>query len=310
MGFEQVHEAMGNAETAEPTTSHEEHSSQDTGTKEQSSDQTTQEIIDIASLQKFRFKDREYTPKDLEGDLLRQRDYTKKTQELAKERETYAQHQKEQEFHDNLKIDLQAIVENPNLIHKFLEVYPAKFHSYLDLLPQNTLNQIQTQNQGSAPQQPHQSYVDPTLAREVYGIKQMLAQREQLEKQTAFESDSKTKEAQLDAIDARCQQSYKHADPETVLAKFEWLNNSGKLGDPKDENYMQHVSQVYERLWKMDHEKNVARFEEYRTEQAKEQKRANAQGRDMGAGGGIPSQAPQKMKLKDVKNHILSTLER
>src|SRR3954464_16064772 len=81
----------------------------------------TPEMVDLESLEKFRYAGREMTPKELQQAVMLQSDYTRKTQQLAEERKYY----------DNLSADLSAVAQNPQLAAKFKEVYPEKFHDYL-----------------------------------------------------------------------------------------------------------------------------------------------------------------------------------
>lgn len=307
--FEQAHEAMDKAlETESPTTP------TDAGLAPESTPNPltakVSEIPDISSMAKFKFKDQELTPQELEKAFLRQKDYTKKTQEHAQAVKQWEADNKvqfdtlkqENQFYANLKADLEHVKRDPSLAQKFLEIYPAKFHHELDNILGNTSQT--TQN----PQQPQRPFVDPSLLRSVHELKSRLDSREQLEKQSQFDADSKTKEAQLDAADAKFSKEFKWANPETVLAKFSYLNDKGTFGKPTDQGYMDKVVQAYQQCWKQDHEANLKRYEEFKKEQLREQKQANSKGKDMGTGGGTPSQAPAKMKLKDVKNHIISTM--
>jgi len=300
MGFEQAQEAMDSAESASSSTGTTDLAPEST----QADNKSVSDLIDIGSLDKFRFKDKELTPKELEKSFMLQKDYSRKTQELAKEREKYSQtqaeykaYQEEKKFSDNLNADLKALIKDPSLVSEFLKIYPQKYHQYLDLLPQNTLNQMQGQQQQTQ---------DPQLLRKIHEIESKVLGREQKEEAILFQQDSKLKESQLDAADAKFSAKYKWADPEVVLSKLSYLNDRGTFGDPKQEGYMDKVVKTYESIWKQDHEKNLERYGSWNKEQAREQKRANSQGKDMGQGGQTPSQAPSKMKLKDVKNHIIN----
>jgi hypothetical protein len=294
MGFEDAQAAMDSATTSSET------AGTTDSAPESTADKSTAEIIDLASLSKFRFKDRELTPKDLEQSFLKDSDYRRKTQELAKEREQISSLREEQKFHDNLQADLRAMIKDPSLVAQFLEIYPKKFHQYLDLLPRNTLQQAQGQQQ--------QPQVDTKLLRELHDLKTRVLSREQKEEAMNFQNESRMKESQLDAADAKFSQKYKWADPEVVFSKLDYLNNKGQLGNPSSKGYMENVIKIYESIWKQDHEKHLGRFDLWRKEQNREQKRVNAQGKDMASGGGTPSSAPTKLKLKDVKNHILSNM--
>jgi hypothetical protein len=80
------------------------------------------ELVDLDTMDKFKFGGREWTPKELEAAYMRQQDYSRKTQEIAQERKYY----------DNLPYDLDMVKNNPALVNQFKQVYPAKFHSWID----------------------------------------------------------------------------------------------------------------------------------------------------------------------------------
>src|SRR3990167_2821971 len=80
---------------------------------------------DIPELDKFervKWEGKDWSLKDLKNSVLMHSDYSRKTQEISEERK----------FYDNLRYDLDAIRKNPDLESKFKELYPEKFHSYLD----------------------------------------------------------------------------------------------------------------------------------------------------------------------------------
>ena len=100
-------------------------------------------IYDLEKLSKFKYQGQELTPKDLEAMILRQKDYTQKTQALSKERESF---QSEQKFYENLYYDLNNVKNNPQLANEFIKIYPEKFHEYLKQVLGQT-DQTQKQEQ-------------------------------------------------------------------------------------------------------------------------------------------------------------------
>jgi hypothetical protein len=79
---------------------------------------TPQTVAELDKLEKFKFEGQEYTPQELKNAILRQSDYTRKTQEFSQERR----------FYDNLQADLRSVRSNPALAAEFRRTYPEKFH--------------------------------------------------------------------------------------------------------------------------------------------------------------------------------------
>jgi hypothetical protein len=99
---------------------------------EQPNNLTTSEAQALAELEKigkFKYQGKEWTLQDLEKAMLRQQDYTKKTQTLSEERKAFEQDRK---FYENLHADLAKVRANPKLVSDFVRVYPEKFHQYLN----------------------------------------------------------------------------------------------------------------------------------------------------------------------------------
>lgn len=230
---------------------------QDTGaTEEQSSEEKAQEILDLGTVERFRFKDKEWTPDDIEKAILRQEDYTRKTQGLAEERKYY----------DNLSADLEHIKLNPSLAARFKEVYPEKFHGYLNYV----MGQAKASGQATSNTESQQG-IDPKV----------LSRLESVEKRF-YETDVKAKEEWLDAQFTKNQSKYPFAQEAIVIAKAQArLERKEALDDKAMEDIFKEAHAATEKMFK-EHQKTM------NTNQLK----ANAKGRDVPKGGGIPGQAP------------------
>lgn len=239
---------------------------------DQSASPEQEQIADIDSMQKFRFGGREWTPKEFQGAYMMQADYTRKTQQLAEERKYY----------DNLSVDLNAVKTNPQLAAKFKEIYPTKFHSYLD----HVSSQTQT-NQG---QNNQYANIDPTVMNRFQALEADMNER----KVAAIN-------AELDARFKTLSEKYPLADEEAAIARAQAAHSKG----------IQLTDKVWDQIWKSVNDRNEAVFKKYGAAQVNKQKSANQKGKDAASGGGIPGQAPRqprtikeagKLALEEMQN--------
>lgn len=234
-------------------------------------------IYELEKLSKFKYQGQELTPKDLEAMILRQKDYTQKTQALSKERESL---QSEQKFYENLYHDLNNVKNNPELANEFIKVYPEKFHTYLkQVLGQSE----QTQN---AQNQKPQFDVD-TAAR--------------LQKLEAFyyEQEVAKNTQQMDAIIDKLSPKYSDAIPELVISRIWEAYNRGEKITPE----------VWENTFKTADAEMKERIKAKYGDLVKKQTEANNKSRDVDSGGGTVGRAPQKFKsLSDVTKYAVKDL--
>lgn len=212
-------------------------------------------VIDLDTVEKFKWAGREMTPKELQGQVLMQSDYTRKTQEIAQERK----------FYDNLNDDLAAVKQNPALAAQFKEVYPEKFHRFLGFVHQE---QPREQNRQELPPE----------VQELVKFKEEFQQ----ERKNAYM-------AQINAMEAKYTAQFKLADVDRVLTGAqEW-----RKANPTSKEIPE---QVWEKLYKASHESNQKRFKSWSDAEVNKQKQANAEGRDVPAGGGVPAQGPANVR--------------
>lgn len=229
----------------------------------QSQDNKIAEILNLEGVSKFKFGDREWTPDDLRKSILMHQDYTKKTQETAKERK----------YFDNLAYDLRAVADNPALKDEFMKTYPEKFHSYLEVI-QDRLEAQQEQAHGQdSPGQDLRSQLPKELIQRLDRVENYVKEKEI----AAYD-------AQLDAKFSTLQSKFPDADQEVIIAQAEaFISNGGKPDD-----------KVWEQLFKNSHDKFNQRIEAKQKATLNNQRSANQKAKDMGPGGGTPTSAPTR----------------
>ena len=233
-------------------------------------------IYDLEKLSKFKYQGQELTPKDLEAMILRQKDYTQKTQALSKERESF---QSEQKFYENLYYDLNNVKNNPQLANEFIKIYPEKFHEYL----KQVLGQTdQTQKQEQRP---------------VYDVET----NSRLQKLESFyyEQEVAKNTQEINSTVDRLTQKYPDALPELAISRiYEAYNRGEKITQDAWENAFKTADLEMKDLIKTKYGDLV-----------KKQTQVNNKSRDVESGGGTLGRAPQKFKsLSDVTNFAVKDL--
>lgn len=239
------------------------------------------EHLDLDTLgKKLRIDGMEYDAKEIRKMLMRQSDYTRKTQELTKERETV---EKERQFSENLYYDLRRVEQDPQKwADKFKEVYPEKYHAYLDTL----LEQVGYQKQG----------VPPELLKKVNELEQFKntfeSQRHEAEVEKAYQS--------IDSAFTKYGKQYKYAQEADVLTYAQRLTDEGQSLDDKQ----------WAKIFETCHNRVKTLFDTDYKQSIDQQKQANVKAKDTGPGGGIPGQAPERIPLNKVRDKWLDDLAR
>jgi hypothetical protein len=241
---------------------------------EQSSEQTESpsSVVDLDSLDKFKYAGRELTPKELQSMVMMQSDYTRKTQALSEERKYY----------DNLSYDLAAVKANPALMDRFKQIYPEKFHSYLGYVtPSQAAQAAQAQENKYAS-------IDPEVMQRFQRLEADMNAREM-----------KAINAELDNKFKTLSEKYPFSDEEAAIARAQALLDRGeKLDDKK-----------WDAIWKSVHDRNETLFKKQYSQQVSKQQSANAKGRDVAPGGGIPGTAPKQPRtLKEASALALEAM--
>lgn len=257
---------------------------------EAKSDETTEQsakaVLDLAKAEKFLFEGKEMTYEDLKKSYLRQQDYTKKTQELAQERK----------FMDNLSWDLKKVKTNPALASEFKKIYPEKFHSYLDVIIEQQARE--DKGQGAASQLP-QEFLDK-LSQHEEMLQSFQSERQQAEQAKISNT--------LEQFEQKFTKKYPQAELGSVYHAMETHVRQMRDENP-DYGFKDMNEKVIEGFYKSTHDYFAKRFSDWQKSQLKSIKDANSMGSDIPPGGGIPGEAPQKMRLKDVAEHAVRSLD-
>lgn len=248
---------------------------------------TLQDLIDLGKVEKFLWNGKEMTPKELEQSFMRQSDYTKKTQSLAEERK----------YSENFLFDALQVFRDPKLISKFQQIYPISYQEKLNSVLDEWNNLSQSQK-NSVLNQSGQKDDKAELPPEVLKRLEKLEGVAQTYEQRVFQEEVKAAEAQIDSALSKYLTKYNLADEESVLAKAQQAHQQGiALND-----------QTWERLIKLDHEKNMGRYQQHYKSQINKQQDANLRGRDTAAGGGVPGQAPKRLSFDEATKAAIRDL--
>lgn len=196
-----------------------------------------------------------------------QADYTRKTQTFSQERTQWNNSAKAQKD-GGLEADLDRVKNGQASIADFKRVYHKDFHHHVD--------QLLTQTKNHQP-----NGVDPAFLSRVNQIEQHFHK---------IEVDALDKE--LNVKELEYTKKYPYADQAAVYSQANALLDAKKQ-DGQDEKI---TDQEWDKMWKAAHEKQSERFKQYQSSLVKGQKQQNARSRDVGAGGGIPGQAPKTAK--------------
>lgn len=282
MGIEQAQEALNQGlENKEAESSN----GSDSAPEATNNQQTAQQLIDLDAMDKVKWQGKELTKEELKKAFMFQSDYTKKTQELSKERQ----------YADNLSYDLEKVLRDPSLADAFKEIYPKKYHAALERVLSFTQSTKQAPVQEQQSQRP-----DPFLQEKI----SQLDRHDKMLKDLMTNYESKEIEAidaKLESMAQKFSQEFPLAEEPTVLAKAEILlerkrENGEKLNISDDE---------WKGLWKAEHEKQEKAFNGYYEKKFKQQTTASKKGRDVGPGGGTPGQAPKRETMKEATERAI-----
>lgn len=252
----------------------------------ETTEQSAKAVLDLAKAEKFLFEGKEMTYEDLKKAYLRQQDYTKKTQALADERK----------FIDNLSFDLKKVKSNPALASEFKKLYPEKFHAYLDVILDQA--QAKAEAQGGTAQLP------PEILDKLSQHEEMLNSFQQERQQAEQAKISNT----LEQYEQKFLKKYPQAEIGSVYHALETHVKQMREENP-DYGFKDLSEKVVEQFYKNQHDYFTKRFSDWQKSQLNSIRKANSDGADIPSGGGIPGEAPKKMRLKDVADHIMSSPE-
>lgn len=237
--------------------------------QQQSAHERLEEILDLDGKSKFRFGGKEWTPDALKKSILMHGDYTKKTQELSKER-TYI---------ENLAYDLVNVRKNPGLREQFLKTYPEKYHAFLESM--DSLYSPSKSNDGS------EYYMPPEI-------------KEWMERVDGYITTRET-DAYDQALDAKFKtlsSKYPDADEDVVLARAEAMVAQK----------IQLTDETWDRLFKASHDRFNERAQAREKTKVEQARTAHGKAKDIGPGGGIAGQAPRRQSMKDATEAAIRDL--
>ena len=240
---------------------------------------TAPQILELDKHERVKWNGQEWSLKDLQSSVLRQSDYTRKTQELAKERE----------FVENLPYDLARVQQDGSLVQAFKQIYPEKFHALVKQF------ESQATTQTSQPVE-SKAGIDP-----VY-----LSRLEKIES-SLMEKEVQAIESSLDNTMASMKTKYPMADEESVLARASNLLESKSFADLDKQGRITEAG--WEKIFKAVGERNQKMAETHYKSLVDKQTKASAKAKDGGRGSGeAPGAAPKKMLLKDAEKYALEQI--
>jgi hypothetical protein len=278
------------------------------------------ELPDIGKYDRFKYGDKEYSRDDLKNAFFRRENYIKKTQELAEQRkgiesdpmvsfEKTLKSESERlgvDPNEIIKADIQEVLRNPARMADFKQIYPARYHAVLDAYLQGGVQRVNP----ATPQQNQQPPpgLNPAYESRLSTIEARIHNDERQKQAAIYESQVKANEAVLSSTLESLNKKYDFADEDAVLSRAEQMLSQLSPNQVNDPGFKGQWDQMMDKLYKESHKFHMDRAQNYYKGQVTKQKQANKAGKDMGSGGGIPAQAPSRMKLKDVKDHVLSSM--
>lgn len=228
------------------------------------------DLIDLDKIEKFRLHGEEWTKDKLGSAMLRQADYTRKTQEFSKERK----------FYDNLAYDIHNVLQNPALVEQFKKIYPEKFHQYLEPYSRYFPQTKPTPANGS--QQPQ---LDPQLMTRINQIESRF-----------HEQEVKAADQMIDGLFKKYSAQYPFADESSVISRALAMMENKKASGEKEDLTQKEWDSVFKSENERVHKLAEAKYKETVDKQLK----ANRKGKDGAAGGSLPGQSPVRMTMKEA----------
>jgi ribosomal protein L15 len=219
--------------------------------------------VDLKELGKFVFEGKEVTYDDLKKSHMLQSDYTRKTQELASQRQ----------YAENIGYDLENLAANPNQLAKFKEIYPASYHQAAEKVVAMARGRAQESEQPRTKKDEATELQAKTL-QEINDIKERL---DMTERQKAS--------VVIDKIVGELGSKYELADQDMVQAKAAFLmQQTGRFLPLKE----------WENLFKESHVQTVEKTTKYFKSKLTTQQQANQAARDSAPGGQALGKAAPK----------------
>lgn len=251
------------------------------------------EAIELAKLKKFTMDGEEVSYDDLKKERLRQRDYTRKTQELAEDRRKF---ETESKYDLNVAKDLKVLWAEPWRADEFRKLYPTQYHEYADEVERKYKSAPGLWSKSQAADRPAESSTEQTDYKKL--IEETISQRLKPIEEREERQKEQVHLAELDAMETKLMQKYKYANKFEVYGSAEYLSNQGKALNEKN----------WDDLFKESHDRTLNLIKQAKAEEFNQQKLANEKLKDVQGGGGIPGEAPVVPKgIKEATRMFLNT---
>jgi hypothetical protein len=250
-------------------------------------------VVDLDALDKFKYQGKEWTPEELHAAMLRQQDYTKKTNQIAQERKFYSVEMPK--YIDNLAFDLENVKANPEMADKFREIYPPVFHRMLDRVLESSGN-----NQASSSDAPtgDETKVIRNLQAKVSFLEKKLGKVDELEK--GLEADKMSYwDKYTDKLYTDYSQKYPLASEDTVTAL---------ALTAKDKGY-QITEGMIEKLFRQDHERREGISATRHKERVRQQVEKSKKAKDSGQGSDVPQVVKKRMTISEAAEEAIRHLQ-
>jgi len=251
--------------------------------RETSDQAIAEKIADLGQFQRVKWKDKELPVNDLMSAYSRQGALSRQVQ----------QYNEEKKYFSNLKADLSKVRANPALADEFRRVYPEQFHEWLE----DVLDKAAAQ--GASPATAQASSAQTLLPKEVQDA---LKTVKELQSERHTERVAQ-REAEIDSAFARLTPKFPLATPNGDESR---VLNAAQAALDRGEKL---TPQVWEKIFKESNDFYQKAFESHYKTKFTKQNEANARGRDVARGGGIPGAAPKTARtLKEATAAALQDL--
>lgn len=262
--------------------------------------QSLEDLLDLSIInKKIKIGDEVLTTEELKKSLLRHKDYTKKTQELAEKRKSTEEFEK---YSKAFKEDLKTLLADPDTYEEqFKQIYPVQFHELYDMIKESRAAQtahVPTREAAAQmPMQPELKGILDVVARleNRFGTLEQQTRQAQVEKEAARLDSLFTKfHTQYDLGDKTANQKLENL----VLSRAQMLQR-----DPTDQDIAKFFKEEYDSLLNIA---KVAGEKQFRA-----QKSANQQAKDTASGGGTATGSPVAPKtFKEARSAMEAHLSK
>lgn len=260
-------------------------SAPETSEPQELTQEALEDMLDLSLInKKIKIGDEVLTLEELKRSLLRHKDYTKKTQDLAKERKSTEEFQK---YSQAFEEDLETLLSDPDTYEEqFREIYPPQFQKIYDRIKATRTAQ---KSYASTREETAQMPIPPEL-KGVLDTVSRLENRVSTYERQAKEAQTEKEAARLDGVFTKLHTQYDLGDAKhneklenLVLARAQMLGR-----DPTDQDLGKFFKEEYDSM--------TGFAKAYGEKQFRSQKAANSQAKDTASGGGISTGSPQGLK--------------